>query len=108
MATEQVGSTTSGTTGTALAGATTADKSTTVDVPASTAKPTKSGDKVVTYRGGAHVREITADQWKKAGVEDQETTIWEAGNNWEVDYDEFTDGALAILRRDSTFKVPRS
>lgn len=59
----------------------------------------------VVYTGYAGTREITKAQWKRAGVEDQETTIWSADNEFRLPVGDFTPEALAVLAKDRNLKI---
>lgn len=59
----------------------------------------------VKYIGLAHVRVITADEWKGAGVTDQGTTVWDFRNGHSVRADEFGDRAMALMRGDTGFVI---
>lgn len=64
-----------------------------------------SSPKVVKYTGDAGVREITRTQWKGAGVENQDTTIWNAENDYTLPISDFNSDALETLKRDRHIKV---
>lgn len=74
---------------------------------ATPAKAEKAADapKVVKYTGDAGIREITAAQWKNAGVEDQKTTIWDDSNEYTLPISDFSAEALRVLERDKQIKV---
>lgn len=59
----------------------------------------------VKYTGGAGVREITKAQWKKAGVEDQETVVWNSDNGYVLPGSDFNADALKVLERDPQIKT---
>lgn len=63
---------------------------------------------VVEYVGTAHVRKITAADWKQAGVEDQGAVTWDRSNRHKVKASELSSAALEVLREDSGFKVPEA
>lgn len=77
------------------------------DAPDTLAAPKAEASQAtgVKYTGGAGVREITKAQWKKAGVEDQETTIWDASNEYTLPADKFSAEALGVLERDPQIKI---
>jgi hypothetical protein len=53
-----------------------------------------ASSKVVRYIGTADVREIDAQGWKNAGVEDQHKVVWSSANNWEVSVADLTEAAV--------------
>jgi hypothetical protein len=59
----------------------------------------------VVYTGYAGTREITKAQWKRAGVEDQDTTIWSAENDFSLPVSDFKPEALALLAKDRNLKI---
>jgi hypothetical protein len=63
-------------------------------------------DPVVEYTGTSDVREITAAQWAKAGIEGQNLTRWHAENNFKLPVGELSKEALELLAKDSEFKFP--
>lgn len=70
------------------------------------AKPATEKDKTeVVYVGDAGTREITKAQWKGAGVENQDKTVWNDENGYSLPIDQFTDKALEVLKRDRNIKV---
>lgn len=81
--------------------------STPADPPAEKAEGSDGPD-TIKYTGDAGVREITAAQWKTAGVEDQETVVWDASNDYTVPLSKFTPDAIAVLRRDRGLKITES
>jgi hypothetical protein len=52
---------------------------------------------LVLYVGGADVRQITKSEWEGAGVENQDTVVFNKENNWRVPADELTGDALQLL-----------
>lgn len=46
------------------------------------------------------VREITEDQWKRAGVEDQKTVVWNKANDFTVQSSELSDAAMKVIGAD--------
>lgn len=73
--------------------------------PEAPEEPSAAEEAVVRYVGSSDVREITAAQWKKAGVEDQKKVVWDKSNRHAVPSSEFSKEALAVLRADSGFKL---
>lgn len=69
--------------------------------PAATEEKTKQ----VKYTGDAGTREITKAQWKQAGAEGQEATVWNAENGYALPITNFSEDALEILKRDRNIKV---
>lgn len=61
--------------------------------------------KVVKYVGTADIREITAAQWKGAGVENQKGSEWNVANGHELPASDFNSDAMRYFERDSGFKV---
>lgn len=60
----------------------------------------------VKYIGPAHHRMITADEWRRAGVPDQETVVWSYHNAFSVAIDRLTDDALRVgIEPDEFFVV---
>lgn len=56
--------------------------------------------KVVKYIGTADVREINANSWKAAGIEDQEMVRWNSENGWTVPVADLSKDAVAYLDND--------
>jgi len=69
------------------------------------ATPEDKSVPVVKYVGDAGVREITRAQWKAAGVEGQETTIWDESNNHTLLASVFTPEALEIIKADRGLQI---
>jgi hypothetical protein len=67
-------------------------------------KPAESVS-VVKYTGDAGVREITRAQWRAAGVDDQETTVWDESNNYTLLSSAFTPKALEIIKADRGLQI---
>lgn len=67
---------------------------------------TKGG--TIKYTGDAGVREITAAQWKAAGVEDQEGVVWDASNDYTLPLSKFSADAQTVLGRDRGLKISES
>jgi hypothetical protein len=82
----------------------TAEKSAPAPAKAARAEADDS-PKVVKYTGDAGVREITKAQWKGAGVEGQDTTIWDETNDYTLPIGAFSADALTVLERDKQIKV---
>lgn len=74
--------------------------------PLEPVEPAPADAKYVTYKGRAATRRITAEQWEKAGVSDQQEVVWDSSNNFQVRVDKLSDEALNALRRDGSFSVP--
>jgi hypothetical protein len=55
---------------------------------AASAKKAKDGKEYVRYTGTAHVREITARDWRRAGVKEGKTVRWDASNGHRVPVEE--------------------
>jgi hypothetical protein len=70
-------------------------------------KPTAEdeGGGTIKYTGDAGVREITKAQWKGAGVEDQDTVVWDASNDYTLPLSKFSKDAVAVLGRDKGLKI---
>lgn len=64
----------------------------------SSEEPRKTTKQVVKYEGLHSERVIEARDWKQAGVEDQQKTVWDALNDWQIDASEFTDRALNYVK----------
>jgi hypothetical protein len=62
--------------------------------------------KVVTYHGKATQRHVTEEQWRQAGVMDQDYVEWNTGNDFSVPVDQLSEKALEALRKDTNFSVP--
>jgi len=60
----------------------------------------------VGFHGEFSKREITVDEWRAAGVQDQPGVTWNRANNRRVPKDAFTAQALNVLRQDPDFRVP--
>jgi hypothetical protein len=63
---------------------------------------------VVQYVGTSDVRQITAAEWTKAGVKDQNKVVWDASNRHKVPVSELSAEALELLKGDSAFKLPEA
>lgn len=61
----------------------------------------------VRYVGEFGAREITAEDWRKAGVKDQPGARWERGNGWTLPLEGFTEHALRVLAQDGLFVIDR-
>lgn len=61
---------------------------------------------VVKYVGTADEARISASDWKKANVEEQDQVVFNQGNNFQVKTSDLSAGALEALSKDSRFKVP--
>lgn len=59
----------------------------------------------IKYTGDAGIREITAAQWKGAGVEGQKDVKWDASNDYTLPLSLFSADALAVLGRDKGLKI---
>ena len=70
------------------------------------AQSSESG--TIKYTGYAGVREITKAQWKKAGVEEQDTTIWDEGNGYTLPLSAFSQAAVEVVKREPHFKITQS
>lgn len=77
------------------------------NTPNTPAKPAKE-EAVVEYVGTADVRQISAADWTKAGVQDQTKVVWDASNKHKVPVSDLSKEALEILKADSGFKVPEA
>lgn len=107
MATEQVGSATAGTAGTAEAGATSSGvKSYGWSMAAISRKDDGNESKNVVFRGFASVRTISEESWKRSGVKDQKDVRWDYTNNWSLELSKFSSAALEVLKKDSDFTIP--
>lgn len=65
---------------------------------------------VVQYEatGGTHTfheRIITRSEWKRAGVEDQNTVTWNRDNKFQVPVTDLNEAALKLLENDSELNV---
>ena len=67
------------------------------DNPRPRRSASKDDEDLVLYVGGADVRQITAQEWEAAGVENQDTVVFNRENNWRVPANELTDAALQLL-----------
>lgn len=61
--------------------------------------------KMVRYMGTAHIRQITAMEWQKVGVNDMETVVWHKANNWTVPASKFSDEAWPFIEADEKLVV---
>lgn len=52
------------------------------------------------YVGTADQRVMLGRDWKAAGIEDQDTVIWNAANGYSVARDRFSDDAWAVMATD--------
>lgn len=57
----------------------------------------------VEWVGGVGYREVTADQWKSAGVENQDSVFW-TREEPRVPLSKFTEAAVARLAAEPNFK----
>ena len=63
----------------------------------------------VKYIGLAHVRMITADEFRRAGFPDQETVVWDYTNGHTVDAGQFSDEVMRrAIETDRDFIVVKS
>lgn len=76
---------------------------TTAEAASAETGETPSG--TVKYTGSAGVREITAAQWKSAGIEGQRAVEWNAGNDYTLPKSDFSAEALEVLKRDKNLKL---
>lgn len=73
------------------------------NLPATQAKKT---EKHVVYTGPATRRVINANDWKKAGVEDQKQVVWDRTNGFSVPAGDLNEKALNYVDKvDDGFKV---
>lgn len=70
------------------------------------ASSSDSTPQVVKYTGDAGVREISAADWKTAGVEGQAKVVWNAENDYTLPASDFSAAALEVLKRDPHIKQP--
>lgn len=71
--------------------------------PTAAAKKTK----VVRYKH-AHsfaTRDIQAKDWSTVGADGQKAIVWNMSNNWEIPAEEFSEAALAYLKKDADFSI---
>jgi hypothetical protein len=61
--------------------------------------------KYVKYIGLSHVRSISRDDWRKAGVNNQESLVWDRANGWTVPLSRITDEAWPFIDADSELLV---
>jgi len=61
--------------------------------------------KVVKYVGTADVRRISAADWRKADVEDQNQVEWSKDNKFTVPVADLSDNAMQIIEKDSGFVI---
>src|SRR5687767_13787916 len=54
----------------------------------------------VRYVGTADVRMITKDEWRGAGVKDQDTVVWNRANRWTVPLEDISDNARPFIEDD--------
>lgn len=60
----------------------------------------------VKYVGLAHVRRITADEWKRAGITDMETLFWGPENGFMVPLENFSETVVRkFIEPDSGFII---
>jgi hypothetical protein len=64
-------------------------------------------ESVVVYKGDATTRRVTDKAWKSVGVQGQKTVVWDAKNNFSVPTSDLTPEALAFLKVDKFFTVPK-
>lgn len=65
-------------------------------------------DAVVEYTGTADVAKISASDWKKAGVDNQEQVVFDRSNKYKVAASDLSKEALEVLGNDSRFKLPEA
>lgn len=75
---------------------------------ASKSEPKKASEAVVEYTGSADEVRISAADWKKGKVEDQEQVSFNEDNEFKVPVSDLSADALKVLRKDSRFKVPEA
>lgn len=61
--------------------------------------------KFVHYTGSASIRNISAADWDKAGIQGQEFVTWDRKSGNKLDKARFTDAALDLLRQDGNFEI---
>lgn len=61
---------------------------------------------MVTYHGEFSRREISKEDWERAGIADMPAVVWDRATGHKVPKSVFTDQALQVLRQDSGFQVP--
>lgn len=59
----------------------------------------------VVYRGSFSAREITLQDWQKAGVQDQPGVRWDRKNNYSLPKEGFSEAALRLLAHDSDIRI---
>lgn len=69
------------------------------------ARQASSTEQTISYKGTADVRRITKQEWKAAGVEDQDTVEWNADNDFTVPRSALSDAAWAKIEKDSDLKL---
>lgn len=59
----------------------------------------------IKYIGPAHVRQITAQEWRQVGIT-ADTVVWGGFNGWSVDASNFTDDQIRkAIEPDSNFVI---
>lgn len=61
--------------------------------------------RVVRYRGAGTRRIITAEEWTSVGANGTPTTEWNFHNSFAIPAREFSEEALAYIRRDDKFVI---
>lgn len=81
------------------------------DAPAQTVRPQHADDAShVEYVGGAHVREISAADWKSVGADGQGKVSWDRRNQRtnRVALSDLSPEAVAYLKTDSGFRFVKA
>lgn len=60
---------------------------------------------MVIYQGPYGTREISDDQWLRAGVQEQSSVVWNSQNRYMLPVQAFTEHALRVLRVDQEFRI---
>lgn len=61
---------------------------------------------MVTYNGEFSRREISKEDWERAGVPDMPGVVWERATGHKIPKSVFTEQALQVLRQDPDIQVP--
>jgi hypothetical protein len=68
----------------------------------------ESKKSVVTFQDRvATTRQVTKAEWKLAGVENQDTVIWNKANGYSVDASKLSKEALEVLKGEPGFTFPK-
>lgn len=77
----------------------------TSEAPKATATSTAKSEAEVRYVGVASRRILTEEDWKNVGAPGQKGVEWNFQNKFRLPKSDFSDKALAYLKKDNGFKI---